>query len=266
VGKDYQATIVATTDGRVLTGLVKAEDRESLTLATASETVTIPKSEIDERKLTDQSLMPEDQWTPLSPHEVRSLVAYLASPGQVPLLATAEQAGTFFNGKDLTGWIGDPNLWSVEDGEIVGKSGGLAHNAFLRSDLAAADFRLTFQVKLVGNEGNSGVQFRSEALENGEMKGYQADIGPGWWGKLYEENGRALLWPHSGEAHVKPGEWNRYEVLAKGSKIETRINGQLCVDLDDPSGARRGVFGLQLHSGGPTEVRFKDLKLEILPE
>ncbi len=264
VGKDYQATVLATVDGRVLTGLVKAEDKEAVTLATATETVTIPQSEIEERKLTDQSLMPEDQWTPLSTHEVRSLVAYLASPGQVPIQATAELASAFFNGKDLTGWIGDPKLWSVENGEIVGKTTGLAHNAFLRSDLSASDFRLTLQVKLVDNAGNSGIQFRSEPLENGEMKGYQADIGPDWWGKLYEESGRALLWPKSGEAHVKAGDWNTYEVVAKGSKIQTRINGQTCVDLDDPDGSSRGVFALQLHSGGATEVRFKDLKLELL--
>ena len=131
--------------------------------------------------------------------------------------------------------------------------------------MAAGDFRLTVKVKLVNNEGNSGIQFRSEALPDGEMKGYQADVGPGWWGKLYEENGRALLWDKSGEAHVKKGEWNEYEVVAKGSKITTKINGQTCVDLDDPQGARRGIFALQLHSGGATEVRFKDLKLEVLP-
>ena len=116
------------------------------------------------------------------------------------MLATPENAKTFFNGRDLTGWEGDPKLWTVEDGEIVGKTTGLARNEFLRSDLAAADFRLTVQVKLVKNEGNSGIQFRSEALPDGEMKGDQADVGAGWWGKLYEENGRGLLWDESGEA------------------------------------------------------------------
>ena len=50
-----------------------------------------------------------------------------------------------------------------------------------------------FDVKLVENQGNSGIQFRSEALPDGEMRGYQADIGVGWWGKLYEENRRGLL-------------------------------------------------------------------------
>jgi putative membrane-bound dehydrogenase-like protein len=265
VGKDYQATVIATADGRTLTGIVKAEDNDAVTLATANETVIVPKGDIEERQLTEQSLMPEDQWANLSNHEIRSLVAYLASPAQVPLLVTPENASTFFNGKDLTGWRGDEHLWSVEDGEIVGKSGGLEHNAFLVSDMAAGDFRLTCRVKLVNNEGNSGIQFRSEPLPDGEMRGYQADIGPGWWGKLYEENGRELLWDKPGEEFVKPGEWNTYEIVAVGSKIVTKINGHVSVDLDDPAGARRGVFALQLHSGGPTEVRFKDLKLELNP-
>ncbi len=130
--------------------------------------------------------------------------------------------------------------------------------------MLAGDFRLTLDVKLVKNEGNSGIQFRSEPLPDGEMKGDQADVGPGWWGKLYEENGRGLLWDRSGEAHVKPGDWNRYEVVAEGSKITTMINGQPCVSLDDPKGARRGIFAFQLHSGGATEVRFRTLRLEVV--
>jgi putative membrane-bound dehydrogenase-like protein len=264
VGKDYQATVIATADGRTLTGIVKEEGPDSVTLVNATESVIVPKGDIDERRLTEQSLMPEDQWNNLSDHEIRSLVAYLASPAQVPILATQENVGTFFNGRDLSGWQGDPDLWSVQDGELVGRTDGLDHNEFLRSELLAGDFRLTCQVKLVKNEGNSGIQFRSEALPDGEMKGYQADVGVGWWGKLYEENGRGLLWDKSGEAHVKPGEWNTYEVVAVGSKITTKINGKPSVDLDDPTGARRGIFALQLHSGGPTEVRFRDLKLELI--
>ena len=210
-------------------------------------------------------MMPEGLWTPLSDHEVRSLVAYLASPSQVPMLATGENIKGFFNGQNLQGWDGDPKLWKVENGEIVGKTTGLGHNAFLRSDLSLADFRLTVQVKLVKNEGNSGIQFRSEPLPNGEVKGYQADVGVGWWGKIYEENGRGLLWDKSGEAFVKPGEWNTYEVLAIGSKFRTFINGQPSAVLDDPAGAKRGIIAFQLHSGGPTEVRYKDFKVELDP-
>ena len=210
-------------------------------------------------------MMPEDLLKPLSDHENRSLVAYLASPSQTPMLATADNVAAFFNGRDLTGWDGDLKLWSVEGGELVGKTAGLARNEFLRSTLLASDFRLKVEVKLVKNEGNSGIQFRSAPLPDGEMKGDQADIGAGWWGKLYEENGRGLIWPASGEAHVKLGVWNTYVVVADGPKIETFINGKPCVNLDDPAGARSGIFAFQLHSGGPTEVRYRNIRLELLP-
>ena len=128
------------------------------------------------------------------------------------------------------------------------------------------DFRLIVQVKLVGNQGNSGIQFRSEAYGEGEMRGYQADIGADWWGKLYEENGRELLFEQPGDRHVREGEWNTYEILAIGDHIQTSINGELCTDLVDPDGAARGMIGLQVHSGDPTEVRFRNFQLELNPE
>jgi hypothetical protein len=57
--------------------------------------------------------------------------------------------------------------------------------------------------------------------------------------------------------------WNTYAIEAKGSRIRAWINGQLCVDIDDPKGARRGIFALQIHAGGAMEVRFKELRLEV---
>jgi hypothetical protein len=196
---------------------------------------------------------------------VRALFAYLRHNQQVPMLATPENANDFFNGKDLTGWIGDPKLWSVENGEIVGKTTGLKRNEFLKSELAAENFKLTFQVKLVPNAGNSGVQFRSAALPDGEMRGPQADIGAGWWGKLYEENGRELLEKEGGEKFVKPNEWNDYVIEAVDGNVKLTINGHVCADRkNDDQLARRGIFGLQLHAGGAQEVRFKELKLEVL--
>ncbi len=265
IGKDYLAHVVATTDGRTLTGLIRGEDGDAITLVTANETLTIPKGEVEARRPSEASMMPEDLLKLLSDHETRSLLAYLASPAQTPMLATPDNAAAFFNGRDLTGWEGDLTLWSVEGGEIVGKTPGLKRNEFLRSTLLASDFRLTVEVKLVKNEGNSGIQFRSQPLADGEMKGDQADVGPGWWGKLYEENGRGLLWPESGEAHVKLGDWNTFDVVADGPKIRTSINGKPCVDLNDPDGARSGIFAFQLHSGGPTEVRFRKIRLELIP-
>ena len=264
MAKEYMPWVVVTTDGRIITGLLRHQDKDALTLQTANETLILPRGEIDEMQQSKNSMMPDDILKPLAPHEVRSLGAYLASPMQTPLLATPETAQKLFNGQDLSGWQGNADLWSVEQGQIVGRTTGLKRNEFLRSELVAGDFRFSCQVQLVNNAGNSGIQFRSEPLPGGEMKGYQADIGAGWCGKLYEEHGRALLWDKSGEAHVKKGEWNSYVIEARGSRMRTWINGQPCVDLDDPAGAKRGLFALQLHSGGPTEVRFKDLKLELI--
>jgi putative membrane-bound dehydrogenase-like protein len=265
IPKEYAATRIDLKDGRVITGIVRAETPAALTVVTANETLTLPRGEVESREPSNTSLMPEDQLKPMTEAEVRALLAYLQSPRQVPILATADNAKDFFNGKDLTGWVGDAKLWRVENGEIVGTTSGLKKNEFLKSEMAAADFRLSLKVKLVPNKENSGIQFRSEALPDGEMKGPQADIGEGWWGKLYEESARGLLWDRSGEKHVKKDDWNTYEILAVGSRVQTWINGQLCVDIDDPKIARRGIFGLQLHAGGPMEVRFKDLRLEVNP-
>ncbi|MFT3881871.1 MAG: DUF1080 domain-containing protein [Gemmatales bacterium] len=264
IPKEYAATFVITKDGRSLTGIVKERNAKTMTLVTATETLTLPLDDIEGEKPSDVSMMPEDQMKPFSEHEIKSLIAYLQSPAQTSMLATTENAKDFFNGKDLTGWVGNPKLWSVENGEIVGKSPGIKRNEFLKSEMTAENFRLTLMVKLTPNKENSGIQFRSQAMENGEMKGYQADIGKGWWGKLYEEHGRELLTKNDGDQYVKPDEWNKYEVVAEGNHIRSFINGKPCVDFNDPPGAKRGIFAFQIHSGGPMEVRFKDIKFEVL--
>lgn len=263
IPNDYKMTVLTLKSGRVVTGIVRAETPAALTVVTANETLTVPVNEIDERAASPTSMMPDDLLKQMRDDDVRALVAYLRHPAQVPLLATADNAKDFFNGKDLTGWDGDRKLWSVENGEIVGKSAGLKRNNFLTSHMLADDFRLTVKVKLMPNKENSGIQFRSESLPDGEMRGPQVDIGAGWWGKLYEENGRGILWDKSGEKHVKTDNWNEYEIVAEGPRVRTYLNGKLCVDVTDAKIARRGIFGLQIHAGGPMEVRFKDLKLEV---
>src|SRR5205823_10766401 len=122
MAKEYQPTVVRCADGRVVTGILKEETAAAISLQTQNELVVIPKADIEESKISDKSMMPDDLLKPLTPHEVRSLVAYLGSETQTPLAATPDNAGSFFNGKDLTGWRGDENLWSVENGEIVGKT------------------------------------------------------------------------------------------------------------------------------------------------
>lgn len=173
-----------------------------------------------------------------------------------------------FNGQDLSGWHGNEQYWSAEDGMIVGKFSELPHNQFLWHEQVVEDFRLILLVWVVSEQGNSGIQFRSEALPGGHVRGPQADIGAGYWGKLYEEHGRAWLWEDERcESVADPHGWNKYEILAVGSQVRTALNGQTCVELDDPYLTRTGIIALQLHAGwSPAEIHFKDIVLEENPE
>jgi putative membrane-bound dehydrogenase-like protein len=85
LGKDYRMTVLNTTDGRAISGLVLKETDSALTIRTLNDTIVVAKSEIAERQLSEKSMMPEQLLDPFSPDEVRDLVAYLASPEQVPL-------------------------------------------------------------------------------------------------------------------------------------------------------------------------------------
>ncbi|MCS5575282.1 MAG: c-type cytochrome, partial [Pseudomonadales bacterium] len=85
LGKDYRMTVIATADGRVISGLIQKETDSALTLRTINDTVVIAKDDIDARKLSQQSMMPEGQLKQLKLLQVRDLVGYLASDIQVPL-------------------------------------------------------------------------------------------------------------------------------------------------------------------------------------
>jgi putative membrane-bound dehydrogenase-like protein len=85
VAREYQVTIVETKDGRVISGIVKQETDRALTLRTQNESLVVPKNEIEGRTLSPTSMMPEGLLDALSKEEVRDLIAYLASPSQVPL-------------------------------------------------------------------------------------------------------------------------------------------------------------------------------------
>jgi putative heme-binding domain-containing protein len=85
VARDYQVTVLTTTAGRTVSGIVKQETDQTVTIQTQNEVIRLPKSDIEERHRSSQSMMPEGLLTPLGNAEVRDLIAYLAGPGQVPL-------------------------------------------------------------------------------------------------------------------------------------------------------------------------------------
>lgn len=183
------------------------------------------------------------------------------------LAAAAAGDEPLFNGKNLDGWDGDPRLWRVEDGVIVGSTEGvtLEANSFLITRKKFRDFHLKLQVKLRNH--NSGIQFRSEALPNWVVRGLQADLAENnWWGSIYDERGaRGVIvngWKDKAEKVVKPDDWNDYEVYCKGDLIQLRVNGLLTAELRDSS-AREGVIALQLHRGPPMEVRFRNIRIQV---
>jgi putative heme-binding domain-containing protein len=267
IPNEYRTSTVETKDDRVITGIIGRQDARSVTVSTAAEMMTLPRDEIAIIRSSEISMMPEGLLDNLKEQEVRDLIYYLSRPGQAPLIASADTLDLFFNRVDLTNWDATEGLWKVENGELVGLTAtGLRQNDWIKSQMEFGDFRLVCSVKLQPNTGNSGIQFRSAVLPTGEVKGYQADVGAGWWGKLYEEHGRAILWDQSGEAAVKEGDWNVYEIVAVGNRILTAINGRRCVDLNDPEGAARGIIALQLHAGAGMEVRYKDFTLELNPQ
>jgi hypothetical protein len=178
-----------------------------------------------------------------------------------------------FNGKDLQGWEATkPELWSVKDGMIIGKQGKnqLEKNTFLATKEKYTDFVLKASVRLVRDEGNGGIQFRTRILPDGTARGYQADVAKGYWGLLLEEGSpkRLIIKRPAPEAvkTVRPDGWNDYEITAKGHHITLVLNGIKSVDLEDPTGDLGGVIALQLHVGPTMEVQFKDIQIKELKE
>ena len=202
-----------------------------------------------------------------------------------------------FNGKDLTGWEGNTKLWSVQDGAITGKTSDsgetkIDHNTFLVwKGGNVSDFELTFKYRI--EKGNSGVQYRSKALEPGKfgpiVAGYQADFEAGktYSGILYEERGRGILAQRGQKTEVgddgkpkatgqvgdsneiqvsiKSEDWNEYKIVAKGNHVQHFINGKQTVDVTDndaKNAPKEGILALQIHAGPAMVVQFKDLVLK----
>ena len=205
-----------------------------------------------------------------------------------------------FNGKSLKGWEGNPQLWSVKQGAIVGQT-TLEHpakgNTFLIwTNGTTADFELRALYRITPNNdkgfANSGFQYRSRILDstNWVVGGYQADMeaGQSYSGILYEERmtrgimavrGEKVVWDKdckkqvtgslgkSGEiqAGIKKEDWNEYVIIAKGNHLQHFINGMPTVDVTDEceaKAAKSGVLALQLHAGQPMTVEFKNIRIK----
>lgn len=192
-------------------------------------------------------------------------LAFLLAPAATAL---GEGPKPLFNGKDLSGWVApaDPELFKVEQGEIVGRTkGDLKKNEFLVTERPYKNFVLRVKSKI--KNGNSGVQFRSKRAEDGAVAGPQADIAEGYWGLLYEERGRGVLDNSSVEkakSLLKADDYNEYVIKVVGDQLTMSLNGVVVVERADPEFAKEGIVALQVHVGPAMEVRFKDVTIEEL--
>ena len=201
-----------------------------------------------------------------------------------------------FNGKDLTGWSGDPRFWRVEDGVIVGETTAdnpTEENTFLIWEGGTVeDFHLSFDFRLTG--GNSGVQYRSKDLGNWAVSGYQGDLDAEnmWTGMLYEEQGRGIV-ARRGQRVVIEGDdstetfnvvgsvgdadslaaeidldrWNTYEIIARGNHLVHKVNGNVTAEVTDNQEAKRadsGILAFQIHRGPPMKIELRDITLDRL--
>src|SRR5262245_41583160 len=223
--------------------------------------------------------------------------------GKTPNVFVPESGFTrLFNGRDLTGWAGRPEHWSVEDGAIIGRTTAekpARGNNFLIAksgdkNLIVDDFELRFSYKITGS-GNSGVQYRSKERDNYVVAGYQADFDGAnrFSGILYDEAGGAggrqimamrgerVTWTPDGKkeaagqlgkadeirAAIKDGEWNDFVVIARGNRLQHFINGVPTVDVVDETESKRltsGILALQVHAGPPMMVSIKNIRIKSL--
>lgn len=192
----------------------------------------------------------------------------------VTVTLAAVKPHSLFDGKTFAGWEGNLKIFRIEDGAIVGGSmkTALPNNEFLCTTKRYSDFVLRAKFKVTGERVNAGIQFRSERIPNNhEVIGYQADIGQNYWGALYDESRRkkVLISPDAAalDKVLKRDDWNDYVIRAEGKRIRLSINGYQTVDYteSDDSIKQSGVICLQIHSGPPSEARYKDIMIEELP-
>jgi putative heme-binding domain-containing protein len=207
--------------------------------------------------------------------------------------AQSDDFKPLFNGKDLDGWDGNPEIWSVGDGVITGKTSGpgqLEYNQFLiwRGG-EMKNFELRAKVKATGN--NSGIQYRSKELPDvgkWSLSGYQCDVHPkpAYNGMVYEERGRGIIaqngqgvatdpegkrWLTDQHPVVKIGStrWHEYTIIAKGNHIIHKVNGKKTAEFHDFDAKGRSLSGLlafQISRSSAMSVQIKDIMLKTLPD
>ena len=303
ISDQYLNSDITLADGRVVTGRIVAdapdaiEIRPSL-LSDARE--RIERKSIKSIAPSKTSPMPAHLLDTLSEGELLDLMAFLRSGGDPAdaafmkidddgfLQVVSSSQATAGAASPLAAFTYDPRFWSVENGEIVGRTSDAnpaPHNIFLVWNGEVRDFELEVELKLVGN--NSGIQYRSEMFEPSRMRGPQIDAhpAPNYTAMCYEEGGRGILAERgnrleidsAGKRTLTPlagppqpasdlAQWHTYRVVAKGNTMRHMLDGKTTAVVVDDSAerAKGGKIGVQIHAGEPTEVRVRSMRLKRL--
>lgn len=178
-----------------------------------------------------------------------------------------------FDGRSFDGWEGDLSAFRIDDGAIVAGTlnDPIPRNEFLCTLEEFSDFELRLEFKLLGGpQANAGVQFHSERIpDHHEVIGYQADMGDGWWGALYDESRRnRILEAATADVDdvLRRDDWNEYTIRAEGPQIQLSINGLETVNYTeaDESIPQTGKICLQIHSGPPSEAWYRNISIANL--
>jgi len=177
----------------------------------------------------------------------------------------AQNKGSLFNGKDLTGWtIHGTEKWYVQNGELICESGPDKQYGYLSTNKNYKNFELTLEFKQEAN-GNSGVFFRS-SIDGVKISGWQCEVAPigHHTGGIYESYGRGWLRHPSPEnaKYLKTGQWNKLKLRVVGDQVTTWLNEHIMVDMkDEKFGTVNGFIALQIHDGGGIKVRWRKIKI-----
>ena len=208
------------------------------------------------------------------------VAAALLASAPAPAVQAGDDTAAFLSPAN---WDGRKDIWTVADGKIVGETKeDPKYNTFLCSKTRYSDFELTCKVLLRGGVGNSGVQIRSERFDkNGDknpfrVRGPQVDVGKGYWGSLYGEGVGGMMKasdPAKIKAAVKEDAVNDYLIVAKGTRVTIKINGETMVDQDFPTlpgkdakaAPTEGIIAFQAHAGYPAmRVEYSDIRFRNL--
>jgi hypothetical protein len=192
------------------------------------------------------------------------------------LLAACAEPGSrvLFDGSTFEGWDENPSF-RIEDASIVAGTldESIPRNEFLCTTESFNDFELRLEFRLLGEGANAGVQFHTERIpDDHEVIGYQADMGDGWWGALYDESRRNRLLAEPDfpvlDSLINYEGWNEYVIRTRGRSTQLFINGAETIDYVEPDESipQSGKICVQIHSGPPSEAWYRNITVRELED